>query len=181
MAKLAYLRYAQASSATCLALTLGEHEREEEMTIVNDESQVKKRKLTDVHDDAVYQWLTSYLLHQDQLSWSRTQTIVAVEAGVLAGAFYLNGRAAVIPLLLGAVVIWLCWSLICRDWQIRDQDLSKLDDVHEQFGIRVICDEQHPWWSGKKVSRFLIWVMIAVNIALAAFFLVHGSEDFLKW
>ena len=146
-----------------------------------DDQQTDGRKLTKVSDDAVYQWLTTYLLHQDQLSWSRTQTIVAVEAGVLAAAFYLDGRASVMPLLLGSGVIWLFWCLMRRDWQVRDQDLSKLDDVHGPFGIRVTQDEPVPWWSGKKVSTFLIWAMITANVVLSALFVARGSKEFLKW
>jgi len=145
------------------------------------DGQAKDRKLTEVSDDQVYNWLTRYLLHQDQLSWSRTQTLVAVEAGVLAAAFYLNGKSSAVPLLLGGFIVWLLWCLIRRDWQVRDQDLLKLDDVHRAYGIRVTISPPVPWWSGSKVALTLIWLITITNIVLAILFVACGSKDFLKW
>ena len=141
-----------------------------------------KRRLANVTDDAIFQWLTSYYLHQDSLSWSRTQTILAVEAGVLAAAFYLDGRASVVPLVLGAAVIWFFWSLMNRDWEIRDQDLeNQLDRVFKPRGIRVEKCESRWWRKGETVSKILIWATILANLALSLLFLVFGSRCFLKW
>ena len=42
---------------------------------------------SNISDDSVYNHITAYYLHQDQLSWSRIQTIVAIEAALLATSF----------------------------------------------------------------------------------------------
>jgi hypothetical protein len=59
--------------------------------------------------------------------------------------------------------------------------LPALDIVHKPFGIRVTQDEPVPWWSGKKVSSFLIWAMIGADLVLSALFVAYGSKEFLMW
>lgn len=86
-------------------------------------------------DNEVYRFLVTYYLHQDKLSWSRTQTLVVVEAGLLAASFAKGGLIAIISLLIGSIVIWLIWRLIQRDWEIRDQNLEIIDKVHGPKGI----------------------------------------------
>jgi len=129
----------------------------------------------------VYQWLTAYFLHQDRVSWSRIQTIVAVEAGILAAAFALDCRASLVPLVVGTFLIGCVWRLVRRDWQIRDQDLAKLDLVHKPRGIRITKRAANVLWSGAGMLKLLMWSLGLINLALALLFLHFKGKSFLEW
>lgn len=129
----------------------------------------------------VYAWLTSYYLHQDQLSWSRTQTTVAVEAGVLAAVWSIDGRASTLPLLVGTLIVFLLWGLIQRDWEIRDQDIANLDTVHRRFGIALAKTPRYAWRRGSFVINLLTLLLSIVNLVLAGTYLFLGSDRVLGW
>ena len=146
-----------------------------------DDQDKSKPDMSDVKGPDVYRWLTTYYLHQDRLSWSRMQTIVAVEAGILAAAFHMDVMASIVPLVIGTVVIILIWRLILRDWEVRDQDLNVLDLVHKPRGIKVTCTPNRRITKGKTVLPLLMWTLVSLNVVLAMLFLHFGSAKFLAW
>lgn len=128
-----------------------------------------------VSNDQVYSFLTSQFFNQDQLSWNRTQTIVAVEAGILASSFALKGIFAIASLFLGSILVWLIWCLVLRDWEVRDQHLVLLDAVHEPLGIRLICEPKFKWRRGRVILKAIVWFLIFINLILSSYFLMCPS------
>ncbi len=69
----------------------------------------------------MYQSLVQHRIHQDRLLWSRVQTVHAVEAGILAGGFYLafiweNPFSAGLLLIIGGVLTLFLFLLIKGDY-----------------------------------------------------------------
>jgi len=78
----------------------------------------------------LYETLFSFFLHQDQLYWSSTQLLLAIQAGVLAAGYGLRtswlGPAI---LLVGALVTLLLLFLVLKyEWD-RDVNLPILDKL----------------------------------------------------
>ena len=123
----------------------------------------------------IYRFLTNQYLHQNQLSWSRLQTTFAIEAGLLAWFFSANTPIAliVIGMILGSIAIWLLHQLILRDWEVRDQNNEKLDQVHEPLQIRLIRGADRKWLKGRDIAAYLTFGSIIVNLILS-FLRLHG-------
>jgi hypothetical protein len=121
--------------------------------------------------EIVYTHLTEYYLYQDELSWSRTQLLVAVEGGALAAAFALR-PLAVPTLLVGTVLTSLIWRLVERDWEVRDQNLGMLDKAHGPLGIRMTKRARSMWWRGAVILRTVFASLLAVNLILAFLFVL---------
>jgi hypothetical protein len=134
-----------------------------------------------VSQDQINNWLTRYYLHQDQMSWSRQQTIVAVEASILAATFFIDGKShgvaswwTAAPIVFGSAIIFLLSLLTYRDWEIRDQDLKILDDVHIAYGIRMANATYIKGWI---VGLVLIAVILCANAALGYFLVAYGFQS----
>ncbi len=132
-----------------------------------------------VTEDAVYKHLTDYYLYQDRLSWSRTQTLVVLEAALLAASYAKAGTfIAPVILILGTFVVWLIWRLIKRDWQVRDQNLKLLDQVHERKGIRMVVPASTIWSKGSFITPRVVDLIIGVNVVLTVCYvlLISGRQ-----
>jgi len=152
---------------------------------VNEPEKLVANPDSKVSQDQVYNWLTRYYLHQDQLSWSRLQTIVAVEASALAASFYLDGKnegvaswAPMVALVFGSVVTFLLWLAVYRDWEIRDYTRKHLDTVHATFGLRMTSERPI---TGRKLAYAMMAMTLIANIALAILFAACGSAAILVW
>jgi hypothetical protein len=119
----------------------------------------------------IYTFLTNYYLHQDQLSWRRTQLLVAVEGATLAAAFA-NPQLAELTLLLGIVLVLVIWRLVERDWEVRDQNLHLLDADHQPLAVRMVKEPRSRWWKGSFLLRIAFVLLIAVDLLLIAKFLL---------
>ena len=125
-------------------------------------------------DNEIYRFLVTYYLYQDQLSWSRTQIVVAVEGAIAAGAFSSKCSVlSVLALTLGTIVIGLIWRLIERDWQARDQNLPILDTAHKDRGIRMTPPGARWWQRGTWIIRILLGLIVIFNLAAAVWFAVQ--------
>jgi hypothetical protein len=120
-----------------------------------------------------YRFICAYYLHQDALSWKRTELLFAVEAGVLAAAFSqrTSPAVAITALLGGSILVFLIWRLIQRDDQVRDQFNRYFKGFHQKF----VADPAMPdrvmavpaktsWHRGGYIVRFIIWSLIAFNL-----------------
>lgn len=125
-----------------------------------------------VSGSEIYRWLTTYYLHQDRISVERIQTFIAIEAGVLGGAFALRGLMAVITLALGSFLVWMVWRMVQRDWQIRDQSLHALDIVHKPLGLVIATPAPTKWHRASAIMPAVARSLIAVNCFCAALFLL---------
>jgi hypothetical protein len=118
----------------------------------------------------IYRFLTTQYLHQNQLSWSRLQTIFAIEAGLLAWFFSAHNTTIsiiVVGMVLGSIAIWLLHQLILRDWEVRDQNAHLLDEVHAPLKIRLIKEACRKWLKGQYVAAYLTYGSIIVNLILS--------------
>jgi hypothetical protein len=116
----------------------------------------------------VYRFVTAQYLHQNQLSWSRLQTIFVIEAGLLAWLFSAKFSILiyVIGMILGSIAIGLLHQLILRDWKIRDQNTHLLDQVHKPLHVKLIKEADSKWLSGRCVAAYLTYGSIVINIVL---------------
>jgi hypothetical protein len=90
----------------------------------------------------LYETLFSFFLHQDQLYWSSTQLLLAIQAGVLASGYTLRkswlGPAILIA---GAFITLLLFFLVLKyEWD-RDVNLHILDKLARDLLPRTIKDE----------------------------------------
>lgn len=136
-----------------------------------------------VSADRVYDWLTRHYLHQDQLSWSRLQTIATVEAATIAAAFYLGDERAWQPLAVGTFVVLLLFSLIFRDWQVRNRIKDELKAVHDRFGLSMGGPERTGCvliTKGRYAVVILLLVIVGVNGYVGFRFVHYGPDAFPK-
>lgn len=123
-------------------------------------------------DKEVYRFLVTYYIYQDQISWSRTQILFLVEAGLLTAAFAKKSYLAGVTLTAAIILIALIWLLVERDWQIRDQHLAVLDRVHDPRGITMTVPPKFTFWRGTFILRLIFASLIVVDILLALTFLI---------
>jgi len=142
-----------------------------------------KKQVDPVLPPDFYRFICAYYFHQDSLSWSRTQNLLAVEAGILAVAFSKRGGLAILALTLGSVLVLLILHLILRDWQVRDQYLPYFDKFHEGYEIRLTTEPKGYWYRGSTIVQWISWSLIAFNLASAIYFLfeicphlLHGGH-----
>lgn len=105
----------------------------------------------------VYAHFGASYLYQDQLSWGRTQLLVAIEAGTLAAAFALRPILAIAALLLGALLMAAIWRLVERDWEVRDHHRDLLGKVHKPLDIRMTKEPCNRWWRGSFILRRIFY------------------------
>lgn len=124
-----------------------------------------------VSSSEVYRCLYTSYLHHDRLAWSRTQALVAIEAGLVAAAFSQKGLFAVFILLAGTLLLYLIWRLIHRDFENRDMHRDALDRVHKPLGISMGKQPPCPAWAyGRKIIRIVFIVLATANILFAIYF-----------
>ncbi len=96
----------------------------------------------------------AFSIHQDNLVWSRSQTLIAIQGGTLAGAYGLRATPELsLPLLgLGLALTVLLWIVVERDQNHRDA-------AFRQSGL-----EETPG-TGKGVGRWLIRIALGLLLA----------------
>jgi len=144
------------------------------------ESPVPVEKPVVPSENEVFRLLGTYWIYQDQIGWSRTQTLVAVEAGVLAGAFAKTGALSVVILILGALLVAYLYRLILRDWQIRDSIGNKLGPILNQYGVDLLPPPSSGLPRGRTLVRHITWGVVFGNLLLATIRLVELSEPYLS-
>lgn len=114
----------------------------------------------------LYAPLMSYYLHQDHLMWSRIQTVIAVQAGSLGGAYTIRQDSpyiAVLLMVLGVILTVLLYFLLKRDEQIRD--------VIEKFMGSPFPLIPEPSWPallrGRSIIRIVFTLLLFVDVGFA--------------
>jgi len=128
-----------------------------------DQFEVKKH-CESVSPTEFYRFISAYYFHQDSLSWSRTQNLLVIEAGVLAAAFSKHGWLAILALALGSVLVLLIWHLIQRDWQVRDQYNPYFDEFHKEWGVTLGVPARGYWYRGRHIVKAITWGVIVFNL-----------------
>ena len=119
-----------------------------------------------VSENEIYRFVTTQYLHQNQLSWSRLQTIFAVETATLTSAFVKPGFYGNAAVFLGSAVIVILYLMVIRDWQVRDQNNNLLDNVHQPLNIRLIIKPKYWWQRGKNLFPIAILSSLLANLAV---------------
>lgn len=73
-----------------------------------------------------------------------------------------------------------CALLPGRDWQIRDQDIPKLDEVHKRYGIQIVRHSTWDTWRGRYSAWALFLLVLVANGILTVLFVKCGSESVLN-
>ena len=116
----------------------------------------------------VFRLMGTYYLYQDQIGWNRTQTLVVIEAGVLAGAFSRQGWLGPALLVVGSLVVYWIYQLILRDWQIRDHLGQTIQPIVDQFGLDLLPPPSKNLPRGRAVVKRIVFGLIATNMLLVA-------------
>lgn len=114
----------------------------------------------------VYDFLTQLYFYQDELSWNRIQTIVAIEGGILVAVLSQQNRICALLVLSGTIVIWLIWRLVLRDWQLRDHNLTILEAAHARFAVKIDIPASPHWFRGRYILKGVVWVMMITNVVI---------------
>jgi hypothetical protein len=127
----------------------------------------------DVQKGEIYRFIYSLFIHQDNLSWNRTQVIMTIEAATLAGAFVLGNtqHTALMRVLLisGSFVLFLLWRLIVRDQSMRDHLRNNyLDKIHDQYQIRI-SSEVRECDKGRNLILAVLIVLLILNAVVCLF------------
>ena len=122
-----------------------------------------------VSDLDVYHFFQRYYFHQDQLSWGRTQVLLAVQAGTLAASFSVHSRyLAVLVLLLGLWLTTMVYLVMRRDWEIQAWLFTRyLEPAHRRCGFESELAPVPGHLGGRKLLTRVVLVILAIDAILA--------------
>lgn len=141
----------------------------------------------------------TFSIHQDNLVWSRTQTLIAIQGGVLAGAYAVQCSLllAVPLLLLGIALTVILWIIVERDQDHRDRafHLSGLRPtrppawitgrhlIRVALSLMLFADEYLLiWLVSKEICTVLLWLVVllaADALGIALFYKPGLVKDWL--
>jgi hypothetical protein len=129
-----------------------------------------------VSANEIYKFLVAQWQHQNQLSWGKLYSILAVESALLAASYSattkLVGCGAIV---IGSFVCFILYQLIRRDWDVRNQRrlLELLDAVHNPLGIRMIPPARSKWENGQFLLALLMRTLLATNVVVAGILILR--------
>lgn len=105
----------------------------------------------------LYQSLVQHKIHQDQLLWSRIQTVSAIQVGVIGGGFAIHSAWKDLPLgggllVIGGLLTLVLFYLIIGDYA----DMEVNDDIMKRLAERLLPYElkdegKEIKWTGKRI------------------------------
>jgi hypothetical protein len=113
----------------------------------------------------------SFILHQDNLMWSRLQTMQAVQLAGLAAAYALRCQASlsVAIVSLTALLTLLAFCLLRRDFVIQERILDRFPQFEWSASRRV-----HAPLKGREGAWAILALLLAADVYL-------GIAAGLKW
>lgn len=76
----------------------------------------------------------AFAIHQDQLLWSRVQTLIAITAGTISGSYVARGTVGGLSVaVIGFIATGLLAVLALKDENDRNQQLRYLDEISRAF------------------------------------------------
>jgi hypothetical protein len=133
---------------------------------------------SDPLDDAQKAAKHAYSVHQDQLVWSRVQTLIAVQTGTLAGTYYLGREpadftAASLLTALGLFLTALLWVVVERDQLHREKSRIESDVPETKIDPRFpLC------LTGGRIIRLVVLVLAYSDILVL---LLVRNEQSVPW
>ncbi len=105
----------------------------------------------------LYQSLVQHKIHQDQLLWSRIQTVSAIQVGVIGGGFAIHSAWKDLPLgggllVIGGLLTLVLFYLIIGDYA----DMEVNDDIMKRLAERLLPSDlkdegKEIKWTGKRI------------------------------
>ena len=126
-----------------------------------------------------YQILRQHMEFLHRLFWSRVQILHLIQAGVLAGSFYVRGQYPALSFgLLGlGVTLTIILRIICRyDWNDVEENKKSLYPLGDSLGIRWSSDQRfcvcgHKIYGHKIFLNVVFPLFIVVDAGLLAYFI----------
>lgn len=111
-------------------------------------------------------------LHQNNLVWSRLQTLSALQVAVIVGWGALiseHAERALAAAILGTALSWLIWRAIDCDLGARFEIDKKIQDIGLELPFRPTDPRDRAAKSGRgtRIIGRIIWVLIIVDVLLA--------------
>ena len=143
-------------------------------------------KLVQNLDSGFFRGLMSLWIHEDGLIWRHTRTIIAIEAGVLGGAYSVHSSSefvSIFILILGSILTFILYLIMQHHRKFRDQNHTLLELAGKKLSYQY-CDTGTPtfslksngvWFSsftGRRLFMFSVILLILVNIGMIIWILV---------
>lgn len=115
------------------------------------------------------------IIHQDSLMWSRAQTLIAIQAGTLAGIYVINDGQWLLKVLLAFLGIVLTSFLII----LRELDRSMREDARTAYDEPCAITDEPP--GGFLTGRFIFWTSALLLMGadvLLVYVLVGAKHNF---
>lgn len=133
----------------------------------------------------LYQALTEHRIHQDQLLWSRVQTLHLIQAGILGGSFALRFSSSIpvfggILLILGGFLTFFLFLITRYDYLDQKVNQPLMDELAERLLPQDMRSKYKVRWTAERaflpghcVFSFIIVGFIAVDLILGVAFLIR--------
>jgi len=127
------------------------------------------------HDNDVFvrQAKHDFSMHQDNLFWSRIETLIAVQGGILAGSYALGQENILLALPLviaGAFITILLFSIAERDQLMRDQAFRE-----SKVPPTEIVAQWHTPFRGRSLVRAVFIMLLIADLCLSAYLICQKA------
>ena len=87
---------------------------------------------------AFFSALMFHWIHEDQIIWGHTKTLIAIQAGVIGGAYSIHeksGTAAIVLLGLGMLLTVVLLLIMRHNKQTRDLNVKLINKIGEELAL----------------------------------------------
>ena len=124
---------------------------------------------------ALYQILQSHRQNAEKNFWSRIQTLHAIQAGILAGGFFLMQAGGLLPwvaaplFILGAILTGLLRHLLRNDWYDANANKKAMRKLEKKFCINRTAgfDQRRRRHRSHRIQFRFIGIFFWIDIVLA--------------
>jgi hypothetical protein len=127
-------------------------------------------------EEALFGSVLSFYAHRDQLMWSRTQIVIAVQAATLGGSYNLGSGdlfLAVSVLLLGATLSVIAILMMARDQELREANAPLLRELGQRLSTKAGLSRDREFrlgTSGPIRASFLAFSVTAMFVVVDALY-----------
>lgn len=121
-----------------------------------------------VSENEIYRFLTTRALSQNQLVYTRVQTMLTIEVAALAASVSAQSISLKMLVLgLATLLITIFWLLARRDRQAQLANIDILDRVHKPLCIMLIPAPKQDWQRGMLGVTAIFSLMLLANLIVA--------------
>ena len=130
-------------------------------------------------DSTMYQALVTLYIHQNQLFWGNTRTLIAIQGAVIASGYVLrHSWLGPVIMFLGAILTALLLLIVIKHENDRDANLEVLDKLSGRldklFGKKAgmtsrfnKSPQASQWLRGGTIMRIIVGAFILLDAGLA--------------